>query len=515
MKYIIYCRKSTEDEGRQILSIPAQVKELEEFAARRGLEIEKIFTESQSAKAPGRPIFGQMLDYVTKKKIRGIVCWKLDRLSRNPIDGGGLIWAIKQNDLEIITPAQSYRRDDENSILMYLEFGMAQKYIDDLSKNVKRGNKAKLEAGGWPQMAPFGYKNNKADKTIFHDPILAPYVKKMFETYATGNYSLEDITDLFYKQGLRSGRGNKVHRSRIQKILKNPFYYGMMVKDGKYYPGKHEPLISKELFDRASDVFIGRLRATRPKGLFFHLRGIFSCANCGCALTATHKKGHDYYYCTNGRGNCVEHKKYMRSETLDAFVAEALRKLQLSEDLIEVMYQAAKEKLAGQGQSMEPIQESIEKQLISLQDKQSRLVDSFIDGVTPEAVYRQKLLELGNKRVELESQLKQLGADYRQPGSTLEPTKELFLSSNKKEKQYLESSPEQRRIIAQNLLWNLSIKSQNVQEYQYKKPFSIIAKMAENPTFDNLCAGQELNLQALAGASISRMCVCQFRHPRI
>src|SRR3972149_4357474 len=146
-KYFIYCRKSSEAEDRQVLSIESQVNELKTLTERLGLSVAETLTESRSAKEPGRPVFNEMIKRVYRGEAAGIICWKLDRLARNPVDGGSIIWAIKQHGIKVMTPAQSYAREDDNIILMYIEFGMAQKYVDDLSKNVKRGLKTKIENG--------------------------------------------------------------------------------------------------------------------------------------------------------------------------------------------------------------------------------------------------------------------------------------------------------------------------------------------------------------------------------
>ena len=137
--YFIYCRKSSEAEDRQVLSIESQTRELkEQIAAKLNLPITEVLSESKSAKEPGRPVFNQMMQRLYRGEAAGIICWKLDRLARNPVDGGSIIWAIKQHGIKVMTPAQSFAREDDNIILMYIEFGMAQKYVDDLSKNVKR-----------------------------------------------------------------------------------------------------------------------------------------------------------------------------------------------------------------------------------------------------------------------------------------------------------------------------------------------------------------------------------------
>ena len=157
-KYFLYCRKSSEAEDRQILSIDSQVTELKRDAARRGLKIIDVLTEAKSAKAPGaRPVFNSMMQRLYAGEADGILCWKLDRLARNPADGGSIIWAMKQHGVTVVTPLPTYGQSEDNVVWMYLEFGMAQKYVDDLSRNVKRGLKTKAEMGWLPNQPPLGY----------------------------------------------------------------------------------------------------------------------------------------------------------------------------------------------------------------------------------------------------------------------------------------------------------------------------------------------------------------------
>lgn len=169
--YLIYSRKSSEAEDRQVLSIESQTRELKNLASKLNIRISEVLMESKSAKEPGRQIFNQMMQKVYRGEVAGILCWKLDRLARNPVDGGSIIWAIKQHGIKVITPAQSFGRDDDNTILMYIEFGMAQKYVDDLSKNVKRGLKTKLGQGWQPGVAPVGYLNHTVKYTGEHTVI--------------------------------------------------------------------------------------------------------------------------------------------------------------------------------------------------------------------------------------------------------------------------------------------------------------------------------------------------------
>ena len=120
--------------------------------------------------------------------------------------------------------------------------------------------------------------------------------------YLTSSHGFRDVARILYDEGLRTSSGKKVLISHIQRMLSNPFYCGIMLRDGKYYNGNHKPIISKSDFDKAQEILADK---SRPKSqrLFFPLRGFLKCENCGCALTSSTKKGHDYYYCTNGKGH--------------------------------------------------------------------------------------------------------------------------------------------------------------------------------------------------------------------
>ena len=161
MKYFIYARKSSEAEDRQVASIDSQLSELEKIASERGLNVVEVFSESKSAKAPGRPIFNEMMARIANGEANGILCWKLDRLARNFVDGGLIIESIQSGVIEHIqTHGRGYYPTD-NVLMMSVEFGVAKQFVKDLSENTKRGFKQKAESGWMPTIAPLGYVNEK------------------------------------------------------------------------------------------------------------------------------------------------------------------------------------------------------------------------------------------------------------------------------------------------------------------------------------------------------------------
>ncbi len=347
------------------------------MAKRLEIEIIEVLQESKSAKSPGRPVFNTLMQKIALGEASGVLCWKLDRLARNAVDGGAIIWAIKQHGIEIITPAQIYSQDSENAFMMYVEFGMAQKFVDDLSKNVKRGLKAKAEKGWLPSGAKPGYMNDKyaekGNKTTPPDPVRFPLIRRAWDLMLTGTYNVPKILEILNEEwGYRTPKhkrigGKPICRSMLYFVFSDSFYYGEFEYprgSGIWYKGKHKPMITLEEYDRVQQL-LGRKGRPRPKSIDFDYSGLLLCGNCGGAVTAEEKrqiicsacktkfssKNKDacikcgtrieemveptllhyiYYHCTKRKNpQCAQ--KSIRVEDLELQINELLSKIQISE----------------------------------------------------------------------------------------------------------------------------------------------------------------------------------------
>ena len=291
-RFAIYARKSETDDGRQVLSIPSQIQEMRNLAESYGFKVVLVLSDSQTAHKPNkRPNFAKLLEEVNEGKIDGILCWKADRLARNPIESGTILYLIQTGLIKIIQTPFSRFLPTDNMLPLNIELGMANQYSLDLSKNIRRGNKAKTEQGGWCHVAVQGYLNDRLEKTILKDPQRFPLIRKMWDLLLTGSYSIPQICKIaneewhFQTRRSRKRGGNPLALSSLYGIFTNPFYYGK-IENGEHEGwGTHEPMITEEEFDRAQTILSRAGRKGRTNNEF-PFTGIVHCGECDSSITA-------------------------------------------------------------------------------------------------------------------------------------------------------------------------------------------------------------------------------------
>ena len=305
-KYILYARKSSEQEERQALSIESQIKELREKF--ENLQIVEVLQESASAFKPhNRPFFEEMLNRIGAGKADGVIAWHPDRLSRNEVDAANLTYMIRTGELKDLKFG-SYLFDNSPEGIWMLQMALSQSqyFSAKLGKDVKRGLRAKAEKGWFPGVAPVGYINNfekdKGERDISPDPERFPLLRKSFDLVLAGNCTPAQALRILNEdwgfrtiKRKRSG-GKALSRSAWYQVLANPFYYGDFVFDGEHYIGKHEPLTTEGEFWRIQDI-LGKKGKPRPRTHKFAFSGMIRCARCGSLMVFEEKTKH--YKLTN------------------------------------------------------------------------------------------------------------------------------------------------------------------------------------------------------------------------
>ena len=352
IKFFKYKRKSTESAERQVASIGDQETAINQMIQKENLNVVGDFEETKSAKQPGRPKFNEMILRIENGEADGILCWAINRLARNPIDHGKISWLLQEGRIKVIvTPTRTFIPEDAG-LLMGIEGGQATDYVIRLSKDVKRGLENKVARGWRPGPVPQGYVNDisqeQGNRGIAKDPERFDLVRKMWDLMLTGTYSVSEILETANGEwGYRTRRtrrmgGKPLAKSMIYKIFTDPFYCGEFVwppRSDSMVAGAHEPMITKEEFDRVQ-ILLGRKGRPRPKRHEFPFVGIMRCGGCGASITCEEKwkkqqngnlHHYIYYHCTKRKDpactqGSIESKKLMKQ------IDEYLYKIAIKED---------------------------------------------------------------------------------------------------------------------------------------------------------------------------------------
>lgn len=265
-----------------------------------------------------------------------------------------------------------------------------------------------------------------------------------------------------------------------------------METNGKIYQGKHKPIISMKQYDQVKEIFDTRLHP-RPKKHFYSARGFLTCGTCGCSITADTKKGFIYYYCTNSKGICSEARKYMRSEHVDKILSNLFHELQINEEIIEISAEAYKQKNADKNIYTDNARNILLGELKSLIVKESTLTDGFASQIIKKPLFEEKMNQVENDRIVINSQLKELEKKCSVSESTFEQIKNVFIQGNTASNEYITATGEAKRKLLEKLLSNVTIKSQNVALFMFKREYQVLANTSKNASFDEMLADRDSN----------------------
>jgi site-specific DNA recombinase len=486
MNYFLYCRKSSEDEDRQVLSIESQRREMERAVATwQNVTIVDMYEESRSAKSPGRPVFDQMLKRIEAGEAEGLIAWHPDRLARNSIDGGRIIYLLDTGNLKDLKFATfSFENNSQGKFMLSIIFGYSKYYVDSLSENVRRGIRTRVEHGWLPSVAPIGYLNHKEDKTIIPDPERFPLLRQMWELMLTEAYSPRRIWEIATREwGLRTKPrkrigGASISLSGVYRVLANPFYAGLIEWDGKSYLGKHQPVVSLDEFERVQKL-LGRPDRPRPQRHEFAFTSMIRCGECGLTVTAEHKVNrfgsrYIYYHCTKRRVDYQCRQRVISLMDLEGQIIEFLESIQLPDRFYawgtkrlgrladETMRTSEAQRL-----SLEKTMESVKRQADNL--TKLRLRDLLSD----EEYLRQKQ-ELEREQIRIKQRLARL-----EQARSFEPDRQIISFNNCLVFHFKKGNDQTKRLIFQIVGSNPTLKDRKL-SIDAAKPFRRWTKTARS-----------------------------------
>lgn len=498
-KAVLYARVSSNRQEKEGFSIPAQIKFLREYAIKNDIEIVNEFVEAETAKKAGRTEFNKMVEYLQEHEDeRIILVEKVDRLYRNLPDYG-TIDGIKGLEVHFVKENEILSENSRSSIkfMIGIRVLMAKQYVDNLAEESAKGLNERIEQG-YALYPPLGYKygNDGTHKhAIIKDPERAEYAIKAFNLFVYENLSATAINNILYEEGLRNPDGNKYAISTIQRMFRNVMYVGDYMYQGKLYPnGRHEPLISRELFQLAQDKLNNATDTTRQHDVEFPYIGLFRCAVCGCSYTAERKvkpngKEYIYYHCT-GKGKVKTCKKssYINETKIDKFIAEILKGLEnIPQSLIDEIKESLQEihelKNNYSNATLSNIYKRLKEIDTMIQNGYKRMLKSTHEGENE--LWNSTYAQLQEEKSQLMDKL----ACINKADDEFYKQSDLILKFCKNASQiFLKATPSQKRTICEIIGSNFKANAQNIDITLYPVFYDIIemnrANFSQNTGFE-------------------------------
>lgn len=474
-RFFGYTRVSTAKQGEHGVSLQEQKSAITAYALRYDLAIIEWFEERETAAKRGRPLFSEMMRALESGKAEGVIIHKIDRSARNLKDWADLGELIDRG-IEVHFANESLDLHSRGGRLSAdIQAVVAADYVRNLREETRKGFYGRLKQGVYPLGAPIGYLNRGKGKLKAVDPVKGPLVKKLFQFYGSGRFTLHTLRDEMARHGLTNHHGKPLSINGLSVILNNPFYIGLirLRSTGETFPGAHEPLIGKSLFDRVHAVLTGKV-AQRNFTHDFLFRRLLTCERCSYSLIGERQKGHQYYRC-HTRGCPVTS---VREEAVDAVFLAVFSQLELTDFERWYLFQCIKDLKTDWSTEQETQKKNLELHHHQLRTRLNRLTDAFIDGVLEKRLFEERKTSLLLEEKSLEERRANLTAVTADIPARVAKFLELAGSAYVS---YKTGVAEEKRDLIKITTSNRVVEGKNVR-LELKTPFQIIANRQKPPS---------------------------------
>ena len=404
LKVVIYARVSSKEQEREGFSIPAQLELLRSYAKTHGMVTLREFVDVESASVGGRTGFGEMLTFLKKNQnlCQTILVEKTDRLYRNirdyaAVDDYGVTIHFVKEGCTLSPDSRS-----SEQFIHGIKVLMARNYSQNLGEETLKGMVQKAKSGLYPSSAPAGYRNVEGpdNKRTIVPNADAPTITRLFETFATGQYSLKALAAKARAEGWTI-RGRRLHKSTLHQILRKRIYNGDFDWDGATYKGTHQALVSPETWQTVQALLDHRVKTKQHRiRRDFAFTGLVRCGHCGCALVGELKKGkYVYYHCTGHRGKCPE--PYTREEALQGQFGALLQELVIPPGVLTWLQEAVAESDLNERGARDRELKRLEEQHRRVRTKLEAIYEDRLDGRISKELHDRKAHDLRSQSLQL------------------------------------------------------------------------------------------------------------------
>jgi DNA invertase Pin-like site-specific DNA recombinase len=456
--------------------------------------VDEYIERAESAKTNQRPELNTMLGRISEQRdVDYVILWKVDRFARNRRDDANMLFEIELAGARLISATENIDQTPAGRLMHGMLATFAEFYSRNLANEVLKGSTEKAKRGGTPNRAPLGYLNIREPlpqggevRTIVVDPDRAPIIKWAFETYATGLYSLTDMALLLEARGLRS-RGNRRHPAaplklnRVHELLSNTYYAGTVTYRGKRYPGRHDRLVSQELFDQVQAVLRAHSHAgERDRKHKHYLKGTIYCGTCGSRLVYSRNKGngghYEYFLCPrNQRRTCTQ--GYQPVDLVETAIEEHYATVSLShaecDEVRRTITDDLGERVAIAKQEIDRCQAVLQE----VKEQERKLLHMHYEDRISSELFDDEQTQLRQRRQDAEALIARLNVSHEDVAATLDLALEII--GEDLHTLYLRADDAVRRLINQAIFKALYVCDETVSAAELAQPFAEVRALRD------------------------------------